>query len=309
MWNLFSGILIFNKKIAFKSVICSKSNFPHCEQNHPMQLKFILLSTFLFFTFSTSAQLFESDKDFHAADSLKKEASFSIHKDNYFLTGIPLNMATTRNNADVKYQVSFKQRISKEPWIGGFFPYLMYSQKAFWDIYASSKPFAEINFNPGVAMVRPFYFKGNRLSYASFSLEHESNGRDSINSRTWNFFAFSLKSQVSPRWIVGLRAWIPIVDKEDNPDLVEYVGYGEASATYQIKPGRWSADVVFRKGSGLLNYGSFQTQVNWRPIKKENYYVTLQWFVGYTESLIDYQEHKSMLRLGFVLKPDYMSIF
>lgn len=266
---------------------------------------------FLIFIFSSiaNAQLFEPGTDLIAADSLKKEASFSVHRDNYFLTGIPTNESTTRENADVKYQVSFKQRLSGKPIIGGFYPYLMYTQKAFWDIYASSKPFAEINFNPGVAIVRPFYLKGKRLTFGTISLEHESNGRDSIYSRTWNMLAFSLKSQLSDRWTVGLRGWIPIVDKEDNPNLTKYVGYGEASATYQIVPGRWSADALFRKGSGLINYGSLQTQVNYRPYKKENYYFTLQWFVGYTESLIDYEEHKSMIRLGFVLKPDNMSIF
>jgi phospholipase A1 len=273
-----------------------------------MYLRYLLLCCFLL-AINANAQLIEKDENFSAADSLLKESSFSVHKDNYFLTGVPLNTDITRNSADVKYQVSFKQRLSSKPWLGGFFPYLMYSQKAFWDIYASSKPFAEINFNPGVAVVRPFYLKGKRLTFGTISLEHESNGRDSIYSRTWNMLAFSLKSQLSPRWTVGLRGWLPIVDKEDNPDLTKYVGYGEASATYQIVPGRWTADVLFRKGSGLINYGSLQTQVNWRPFKKENYYVTLQWFVGYTESLIDYQEHKSMLRLGFVLKPESMSIF
>jgi len=272
-------------------------------------LKNLLVCTFAFFATAGHAQIFEADKDFEAADSLLTESGFSMHRDNYFLTGIPTNETTTRDNADVKYQISFKQRLSTKPIIGGFFPYLMYSQKAFWDIYASSKPFAEINFNPGVAVVRPFYFKGKKLSYATISLEHESNGRDSIYSRTWNFLAFSLKSQVTPRWTLGVRAWIPMVDKEDNSDLTKYVGYGEASATYQIQPGRWSADVLFRKGTGILNHGSLQSQINYKPYKKENYYVTLQWFVGYTESLIDYNEHTSMVRLGFVLKPDKMSIF
>jgi len=274
-----------------------------------MYLKYFLFCSCLLFTVASKAQLFERDDDFNAADSLLKEPGFSIHKDNYFITGLPLNESATSTNTDVKYQISFKQRLSKRPIVGGFFPYLMYTQKAFWDIYASSKPFSEINFNPGVAVVRPFYLKGKRLTYASISLEHESNGRDSIYSKTWNFLAFSLKSQLSPKWTVGLRAWIPLVDKEDNPDLIKYVGYGEASATYVILKDRWTADVLFRKGSGVINYGSFQSQVNYKPIKSENYYITLQWFVGYTESLIDYQEHKSMLRLGFVLKPQGMSIF
>jgi phospholipase A1 len=132
-----------------------------------------------------------------------KEPGFSVHRDNYFLTGVPINESVTSDNADVKYQVSFKLRLKSKPLWGGFFPYLMYTQKAFWDIYANSKPFSEINFNPGVAIVRPFYLKGERLTYGTISLEHESNGRDSIYSRTWNMLAFSLKSQISPRWIVG----------------------------------------------------------------------------------------------------------
>ncbi|MEO8532355.1 MAG: phospholipase A [Flavobacterium sp.] len=273
-----------------------------------MYLKYLFICCILF-SINANSQLLENEKNVHAADLLLKESSFSIHKDNYFLTGVPLNDDITRNTADVKYQVSFKERLSSKPFLGGFFLYLMYTQKAFWDIYASSKPFSEINFNPGAAIVRPFYLKGGRLTYGTISIEHESNGRDSIYSRTWNMLSFSLKSQVSPRWIVGLRGWIPIVDKEDNPYLTQYVGYGEASANYQIQPGRWSADILFRKGSGLIKYGSLQTQVNWKPYKNENYYLTLQWFVGYTESLIDYQEHKSMLRLGFVIKPENMGIF
>nr|WP_294921605.1 phospholipase A [uncultured Flavobacterium sp.] len=277
-----------------------------------MHSKYLLIFIILF-SIQVNSQilepLLEPKKNFRAADSLLKEPSFSVHKDNYFLTGVPINTAVTSDNADVKYQVSFKLRLKSKPLWGGFFPYLLYTQKAFWDIYASSKPFEEINFNPGVAIVRPFYLKGGRLTYGTISLEHESNGRDSIYSRTWNMLAFSLKSQVSPRWTVGLRGWIPLVDKDDNPGLTKYVGYGEASATYQIQPGRWSADILFRKGSGLINYGSLQTQVNWRPYRNENYYLTLQWFVGYTESLIDYQEHKSMIRLGFTIKPENMGIF
>jgi phospholipase A1 len=273
-----------------------------------MYIKYILICCILF-SIQANSQLLEEKKNFRAADSLLKEASFSIHRDNYFLTGVPLDEDITRTTADVKYQVSFKQRLSSKPMLGGFFPYLMYTQKAFWDIYANSKPFSEINFNPGFAIVRPFYLKGGRLTYGTISIEHESNGRDSIYSRTWNMLAFSLKSQVSPRWTVGLRGWIPLVDKDDNPELTKYVGYGEASATYKITPERWSADILFRKGSGLINYGSLQTQVNYRPYKNQNYYFTLQWFIGYTESLIDYQEHKSMLRIGFVLKPDNMGIF
>jgi phospholipase A1 len=171
-----------------------------------MQSKYLLIFIILLsikVNFQILEPILEPKKNFRAADSLLKEPGFSVHRDNYFLTGVPINESVTSDNADVKYQVSFKLRLKSKPLWGGFFPYLMYTQKAFWDIYANSKPFSEINFNPGVAIVRPFYLKGERLTYGTISLEHESNGRDSIYSRTWNMLAFSLKSQISPRWIVG----------------------------------------------------------------------------------------------------------
>ena len=38
--------------------------------------------------------------------------SFGILKDNYFITGNPLNKQFNVENADVKYQISFRQRLS-----------------------------------------------------------------------------------------------------------------------------------------------------------------------------------------------------
>lgn len=257
----------------------------------------------------TKAQLIEPDSAFLSSKAITGQPGFSIHRDNYFITGIPVNQRPTKNTSDVKYQISFKQRLRKTPLPGGLFPYITYSQKAFWDIYRDSKPFDEINFNPGLALVRPFFLKGHRLAYATLSLEHESNGRDSIYSRSWNFIAFSLRSQLDERWIVGLRFWLPMSYKDDNPDLMEYQGYAEANATYRIIPDKWSIDITAKKGKGWNRRGSIQTQLNWRPFKDENQYLMLQWFQGYGESLIDYREHTSMLRIGFMLKATSLGIY
>ena len=258
---------------------------------------------------TSNAQIIEKDADFQASELMIDQPGFSMHRDNYFISGIPLNKKPSRDNSDVKYQISFKQRLRRTPLPGGVFPYLMYTQKAFWDIYKSSKPFDEINFNPGFALVRPFFLKGHRLSYLSASLEHESNGRDSIYSRSWNFFAVSLRSQWTERLTLGLRFWLPMAYKDDNPDLLTYVGLGELSSSYIIKPDIWSADIILKKGKGWNNKGSMQVQLNWRPCKDENQYLMLQWFQGNGESLIDYKQHTSMLRIGFLLKPNILGVF
>lgn len=272
-------------------------------------IRSFLYFVFLLYPTLSKAQLIERDSAFTSSEAITGHPGFSIHRDNYFITGIPMNQQPTRNNSDIKYQISFKQRLRKTPLPGGLFPYITYSQKAFWDIYRDSKPFDEINFNPGLALVRPFFLKGHRLAYATLSLEHESNGRDSVYSRSWNFMAFSLRSQLDERWIVGLRFWLPMSYKDDNPDLMDYVGYAEANATYRIKPDKWSVDITAKKGKGWNRRGSIQAQLNWRPFKDENQYLMLQWFQGYGESLIDYREHTSMIRIGFMLKATTLGIY
>ncbi|WP_134091377.1 phospholipase A [Olivibacter sp. XZL3] len=272
-------------------------------------LWYILIFIFLLRPAIIKAQLIERDSGFVASQAIKEQAGFAIHRDNYFITGIPLNEQPTKNNSDVKYQISFEQRLRRTSLPGGLFPYLTYTQKAFWDVYRDSKPFDEINFNPGIAFVRPFFVKGHRLVYAALSLEHESNGRDSIYSRSWNFVAFSLRAQIQERWIAGLKFWLPMSYKDENPNLMEYIGFAEASVNYSIKPNKWSFDITAKKGKGWNKKGSMQAQLNWRPFKDENQHLMLQWFQGYGESLIDYQKHTSMIRLGFVLKSTALGFF
>lgn len=68
-------------------------------------------------------------------DSIQKMSRFSIYKDNYFITGIPLNEKVDRQSADVKYNVSFKQLITRNtlPW--DTYLFVTYSQKSFWNIF------------------------------------------------------------------------------------------------------------------------------------------------------------------------------
>ncbi|WP_394700040.1 phospholipase A [uncultured Draconibacterium sp.] len=73
-----------------------------------------------------------------------------MFKDNYFVTGTTLNDEPKKYNSDAKFQISIKYRIMNKPFLYGFYPYLTYTQKSFWDIYLNSSPFAESNYNPGL---------------------------------------------------------------------------------------------------------------------------------------------------------------
>ncbi len=229
--------------------------------------------------------------------------SFSIYKDNYFISGTTIDHTPDKNNSDIKYQISIRQLLYRKPILLGSFPYLSYTQKAFWDIFKSSKPFSEINFNPTIGLLRPYKNRFG-MNYFNVALEHESNGRDSAFSRSWNRISFGWHSHLSQKMQFSLDAWIPFSYKDENPDLLHYEGYGQASLSYVIKEDKWYADVTVRKGSQWNWKGYVQGQVSYKIFPRSNEYVMLQWYSGYAESLVDYQKNVNMVRIGLLLRPN-----
>ena len=49
------------------------------------------------------------------------------------------------------------------------------------------------------------------------------------------------------------------------------------------------------------------TEVSWQLHKKTNLWLFAQLYIGYAESLIDYNHHSTMLRAGIVFKPKFFS--
>ena len=118
--------------------------------------------------------------------------SFGILKDNYIITGTNLNKQINTTNADVKYQISFRQRFSNSYLPFNTFVFISYTQKSFWNIYKKSSPFRDTNFNPGIGFGRYLISDENNYMGSVFlQLEHESNGKDSIQSRSWDFASVS----------------------------------------------------------------------------------------------------------------------
>lgn len=233
---------------------------------------------------------------------VKNSPSFTINKDNYFITGIPLNKHPTKYNSDAKFQISFKQRLTNAVLPFNTFLYLSYTQKSFWDIYRESSPFAETNYNPSLGISKYFYHR-QKLVGVSVAFEHESNGRDSIYSRSWNRLALNWAIEASKRSRLYINFWIPFQYEGDNPDLLNYVGRLEAVYQWRTRDQRLVVDVTARKGNKFDWRGSLQTQLSYRLNKNENQYITLQWFTGYAENLVDYKEKTQMLRLGIMIKP------
>ncbi|TQI69217.1 phospholipase A1 [Gramella sp. Hel_I_59] len=242
-------------------------------------------------------------------DTIKNMPSFSSYHDNYLISGIPTNKSANKMNSDIKYQISFKQLISRATLPLNSYLFVSYTQKAFWNIYDKSSPFEEINFNPAVGVGKPIFDKSNRIiALAELQLEHESNGRDSLASRSWNRVSGMFHTPLGRRTMLSAKAWVPFAYTENHPDLLDFVGLAEVKVQQTFFRDLLIGEVTVRKG--LKDWkGSVGTKVYYKLFNNSgNQYLMLEWFAGYAESLIDYDKYTSMVRIGYVIKSTDLNI-
>jgi outer membrane phospholipase A len=241
---------------------------------------------------------------------------FSIHDENYFITGIPSDPKTS--NDQIKFQFSFKFDLAPNEGPCGLF--FAYTQRSLWNAYAASAPFEDSNYNPQIFAVfglkdisslkeLPPMGKFTFL-WVRFGLEHESNGQAGSTSRSWNRIFASARFidlwGASNSYYVALlpKLWVPFVSS-DNPDLIGYVGYGELTTQLGwhdlLRNGRWqdlTLGVLLRKGTVDWR-GTVQLSLSYRPPwKYTSFSFYAQAFFGYDETLLHYNERTSVLRVG-----------
>ncbi|HAP50581.1 MAG TPA: phospholipase, partial [Porphyromonadaceae bacterium] len=166
------------------------------------------------------------------ADSIRADFDsrpyFGLYKDNYFTVGTAVNQKPSQYNSDVKFQVSFSQRLTRSVLPLHSYLFLYYSQKAFWNVFEESLPFHDLNFNPGIGLSKLVIMKGNLIGKLTLLLEHESNGRDGEASRSWNKISLSAAAFIDPQLMVHAKYWIPIIDGQQNRDILKYSGIYQA---------------------------------------------------------------------------------
>ena len=242
-------------------------------------------------------------------DDFDNRPAFGIYKDTYFVGGTALNHKPTEYNSNVKFQISFRQRLTKSilPFHSHLF--LAYSQKAIWNVFEESLPFHDLNFNPAIGVQKLVIYQGKLVGNATIMLEHESNGRDGEASRSWNKVSFSGAAIIDPRLVVHAKTWIPIIDGLQNKDILKYSGIFQAGAQYLSDDQRWVADVTFVKRQGWnLNCNTI-IDVGFRLSKKRNQYLMLHFYDGYGENMLDYKKYHCNLRLGLLIRPTFFSDF
>lgn len=233
----------------------------------------------------------------------------SVYEPVYFIVG-------GDGGLNAKFQISFRYRLfdgkgslaSRLSWIDDL--YLSFSQTSLWDLGELSKPFKDSSY-------RPRLFFGDydlmraldgrlRLGFEA-GAGHESNGKDGDESRSFNMLyvrpALTLGDPDGFRLYAAPLIHNYIADDE-NPDLKDYRGYVDWLFGAGSKGGLdfWA---VVRKGE-RSDFGSTELNLSY-PLSKLSGgdltgWLTLQYFGGYGESLLDYNRKlDSQLRVGIAI--------
>lgn len=274
----------------------------------------ILILLVLGHAVGAAAQILASNETRFDPDSIRRDFKnqpyFGLYKDNYFIFGPTIGHKITKHNTNIKFQISIAQRLTNATLPGGTYLYLFYSQKCFWNVLENSMPMTDLNFNPGIGITKPLFVKNRYVGKVSLILEHESNGRDSIWSRSWNKVSLATNIIIDPNLMVAGKVWIPIIDGENNKDILKYCGIYQFSVQAMTDNRKFTGSItmVKRKGWNPFNYNTI-VELAYRFSRKANQYFFLQYYNGYGEGLLDYKQYHSQLRVGIVIKPQLFSDF
>ena len=259
-------------------------------------------------------QIVARDEDEHFdGDSLRREFDkgpyFGLYKDNYFVFGTSLKERPSVKNTNVKFQISISQRLTKStlPW--GTYLYLFYSQKCFWNVLEESMPMTDLNFNPGIGLGKPLFVRNRFIGELKLMAEHESNGKSGDDSRSWNKVSLAANILISPNFIVHGKTWIPIIDGQNNKDILNYCGIYQVGISLRTNDNKIGFSTLLTKRRGWnLNYNTL-VELSYRFNNNQNQYFFLQYYNGYGEGLLEYNKFHSQLRAGIVIKPHLFSDF
>jgi phospholipase A1 len=232
----------------------------------------------------------------------------SFHRDNYFITGFT-------KSTQVKFQFSVKYDLW--PNDGQHGVYFAFTEMSLWNIYDPSSPFLENNFNPEFFYIyyhhpgRYYPPPGCAFFHERLGYEHQSNGEAEPLSRGWDRIfgetRFACYAQERFYGLATLNVWAPPFGKSDNPDIVNFLGYGVLSLSQGIEAntawyGDYDVTLSLRKGTGGIQYGSLEINGRWRPhfftYSRFTPFLYVQFFTGYGQTLLTYNVDTTSFRIG-----------
>lgn len=214
--------------------------------------------------------------------------------------------AKTLVKPEVTFQISFKARLWRDMFGKDICLWAAYTQRSFWQLYNfdDSSPFRETNYEPEVLLNfgTRYSLLGFQGRFVQIGVNHQSNGQSEPLSRSWNRLVANVGIERGPLSLL-LKSWWRVPDTDDdNPGLTHYVGNGELWAYYFIK--RHRLGVMLRDNLNFReNRGAVQVEWSFPVFAMVAGYV--QYFLGYGESLLDYDHRVHRIGVGFILSDWY----
>lgn len=245
----------------------------------------------------------DKETDENLEQIITKDFSLYPYKKNYLLPATyNINDLEGRKNFETAFQISVEKPISYNFFglnesISG-----AYTQRSFWQTAKDSSPFRETNYEPEIFVQFP-YKENSVLKAYKVSLLHSSNGRNDIDSRSWNRVYLEGYFQLSNLFLVP-KIWYRIPEpngEDDNPNIEDYYGYGDLTFLYAYK--KHTFELMLRNNLKLDDANKGATELNWSfPLpdflSAKDTYGLLQLYSGYGNNLIDYDKEIHKIGLG-----------
>lgn len=208
------------------------------------------------------------------------------------------------DNTEAKFQLSFKTKFAENLFGDNGDLWGAYTQSSRWQVYngEESRPFRETNYEPEVMLVfrNNYSIAGWKGRMMGVGFNHQSNGRSDPLSRSWNRVIFNIGLD-RENWAFVLRPWyrIPDGNDDDNPDIEDYIGRGDAMLTWAKNGHEITLLGRHSLRGGDKSHGALQ--FDWGFPINGTFRGHVQAFHGYGESLIDYNHKASYVGLGISL--------
>ncbi|WP_416191229.1 phospholipase A [Neisseria sp. CCUG12390] len=205
---------------------------------------------------------------------------------------------------EAKMQVSFKSKLMEDAFKTNADLWFGYTQKSDWQLYnqgRKSAPFRNTDYEPEIFLTQPVKMNlpfGGKLRMVGAGFVHQSNGQSRPESRSWNRI-YAMAGMEWDKLTVIPRVWVRTDvngDEDDNPDISDYMGYGDVKVQYRLNDKQNVYSVL--RYNPKTGHGAVEAAYTF-PIKGKLKGV-VRGFHGYGESLIDYNHKQNGIGVGFM---------
>jgi phospholipase A1/A2 len=231
----------------------------------------------------------------------------SFYEPIYFIVG-------TYPAAEFQLSLKYKVLDFKDDWDPLTHFYFAYTQTSFWELFSKDPAFYDTSYKPSGFLYYPDVYQNDFFQLdLQLGAEHESNGRGGTLERSMNTgylqptatvdLPYNLQFSLQP------RAWFYVYVGENNPNMDQYHGYADVRTALTWLDPNSIEKIQFATRVRIGDEGShagllFDLRFNMDDLpllRKFNPSIQLQYFTGYGQTLLQYNQTSHAFRGGICL--------